>query len=476
MERLGTGVPDTAWSILLRRADRGLILVDRRWRVRFCSPVAQRELLRQPAAEGANFWDHAGRFFDAATRRRFRRALSHATPAEAVLSPAPGLWLHVELVCDTEVSAVLARDATRDLRLQAAARRMQERTRELNESLMLAHRAARAATWEWRAGEALRWTDVDAARDLIGIPRPWSSALVPRDWVDLVVPEDRPGLQQAVSRVRADGEGQFVFRVVAADGAVRWLEASAVVAERGPAGEALRLAGVTIDVTQRRAAEDALQQEVAERRRAEERQRLLVAELNHRVKNTLATVQSIARQTLRSRPELRRLFEDFEGRLLALSWAHDVLNAEGWSGADLPNLVEQTLRAHQGDQGDRIIAVGPAVRLAPEVALAISLALHELATNALKYGAFARDEGFVEVRWDVGPVDQRGEVRELTLEWRERNGPAVTAPTRSGFGTRLLRQALSAELGAPVDLRFEPDGLVCRLSTRRGLLPAPAAA
>lgn len=464
--------PDSAWSVLLRRADQGLVIVDREWRIRFCSPAAQRRLMRRPAVQGGHFWESAALVFDPATRRRFRRAQHQRTPAEAVLPAGGGEWLHVELVCDGEVSAILASSATRKLRLQARAQEQQERMLALVESLSLAHRAAHAATWEWRAGDILRWTDLEAARDLIGVPKSWHGAAIPRDWRELVIPEDRPLLDEAILRTLVSGEGRFPFRATAADGSLRWLEAFAVVAERTPAGQPVRLVGVTMDITERRAAETALEQEVVERRRAEERQRLLVAELNHRVKNTLATVQSIARQTLRGSAGARQAFAEFEGRLLALSWAHDVLTAEGWSGAELGELVQRTLRPHQGGGADRLVCRGPPVRLEPQIALAVSLALHELATNALKYGALSQPSGRVQVRWRAVRADGG---KALELEWRERGGPPVQPPSGAGFGTRLLRHGLAAELGEPVELRFEPEGLVCRLRTARGVAwPKPA--
>ncbi|HVI30585.1 sensor histidine kinase [Phenylobacterium sp.] len=465
-------VPPSAWSVLLRRADQGLVIVDRDWRIRFCSPAAQRRLMRGPAVQGGHFWDSAAPLFDPATRRRFRRAQHQRTSAEAVLPAGSGEWLHVELVCDGEVSAILARSATRKLRLQARAEEQQERMLALVESLSLAHRAAHAATWEWRAGDVLRWTDLEAARDLIGIPKSWHGSAVPRDWRELVIPEDRPLLDEAILRTLVSGEGRFPFRATAADGSLRWLEASAVVAERTPAGQPVRLVGVTMDITERRAGEVALEQEVVERRRAEERQRLLVGELNHRVKNTLATVQSMARQTLRGSPEAKRAFEEFEGRLLALSWAHDVLTAEGWSGAEVAELVQRTLSPHEGGGADRLTCRGPRVRLEPQIALAVSLALHELATNALKYGALSQPSGRVQVRWRAVRTDGG---KALELEWRERGGPPVQPPSRTGFGTRLLRHGLAAELGEPVELRYEPEGLVCRLRTTRGVAwPKPA--
>ncbi|WP_309089112.1 HWE histidine kinase domain-containing protein [Phenylobacterium sp.] len=464
--RLGGVASDLAWSLLLARADHGLVVVDRSWRIRMWTLDAQAYLMRRPVCEGDYFWRDAGSLFDRKTRRRFRRSMEQGGAAEAELQTPSGDWLHVELVSVDGAAALLARDATREERSKALARREQERTRALNESLSLAHRAARAATWEWRAGESLRWTDLGAARALVGIFQPWTGGPIPDDWIEMVVPDDRGPMEAAIARLVAEGEGQFAFRVRGADGALRWLEASALVAERDDAGRPVRLVGVTIDITERRAAQAVLQQEVMERRRAQERQKLLIGELNHRVKNTLATVQSIARQSLRGGAEIGRCYRDFEGRLLALSWAHDVLTAEGWSGANLGELVEGTLRAHQG----RIAQEGPPVRLAPQVALAISLALHELATNALKYGALAREGGEVAVRWKLTPSpDSKDAI--LVLEWRERGGPEVAIPERTGFGLRLLRQALSAELGAPVDIRFEREGLVCVLKTSRGLDP-----
>lgn len=458
--------PDLGWSLLMARADRGLVIVDDHWRIRFCDPHAQAGLMRRPATAGDNFWDDAAPAFDRAVRRRFRRALRDHSAAEVELRKASGGWLHVELVVANGAAAILARDATRQARAYAVARRQQEQARALNESLSLAHLAARAATWEWRAGESLRWTDLAAARALIGIPRLQTGGPIPRDWMDAVVPEDRPGIAAAVARLLTEGEGRFAFRVIAADGTLRWLEASAVVAERASNGEPIRLVGVTLDITERREAQAVLQQEVLERQRAEERQRLLVAELNHRVKNTLATVQSIARQTLRGSSDIGRCYRDFEGRLLALSWVHDVLTSEAWAGANLGELVEGTLRAYQ----ERIVQEGPAVRLSPQVALALSLALHELATNALKYGALSCDGGQVSIRWDLQrPAD--GSEPLLLVEWRERGGPEVTTPERTGFGLRLLRQALSAELGGAVDMRFEREGLVCSLQATRGVDP-----
>ncbi len=190
-------------------------------------------------------------------------------------------------------------------------------------------------------------------------------------------------------------------------------------------------------------------------RRAEERQRLLINELNHRVKNTLATVQSIARQTLKALPQADGTLATFEGRLMALAKAHDVLTRESWDGAELREIVAEAMAAHS-HESDRFEMIGPELRLEPRTALAIAMAVHELATNAAKYGALSVPAGRVAVSWSVVP----GDPRWLTFRWEEKNGPPVREPTHRGFGTRLVR-SLASELGGEVRLAYEPSGVTC---------------
>jgi PAS domain S-box-containing protein len=190
-------------------------------------------------------------------------------------------------------------------------------------------------------------------------------------------------------------------------------------------------------------------------RRAEERQRLLINELNHRVKNTLATVQSIARQTLKALPQADGTLATFEGRLMALAKAHDVLTRESWDGAELREIVAEAMAAHS-HESDRFEMIGPELRLEPRTALAIAMAVHELATNAAKYGALSVPAGRVAASWSVVP----GDPRWLTFRWEEKNGPPVREPTHRGFGTRLVR-SLASELGGEVRLAYEPSGVTC---------------
>ncbi len=187
--------------------------------------------------------------------------------------------------------------------------------------------------------------------------------------------------------------------------------------------------------------------------RAAERQKLLVDELNHRVKNSLATVQSIAAQTLRSTPDPAAFREAFEARIMALSMVHNLLTGAGWEGADLRAVLTGELTPHGADRSS---LEGPAVQVSAQEALSLALVIHELATNAAKYGALSRAEGQVAVRWQVAPHPKG---RRLTLSWIERGGPPVTAPSRRGFGSRLIERTASHELGGQATSRFAPDGL-----------------
>jgi two-component sensor histidine kinase len=194
--------------------------------------------------------------------------------------------------------------------------------------------------------------------------------------------------------------------------------------------------------------------DVTDRVRAETQQKLLLDELNHRVKNSLATVQSIAAQTLRNNPEPEAFREAFEARLLALSATHDLLTASNWRGAQLRDVLAMEFRPYGSE---RYEFEGPDVALSSNEALALGLLFHELATNAAKYGALSRPEGCVRVKWTV-------EDARLSLTWREQGGPKVAPPTRRGFGSRLIERSLKGEIGGDASLEFHEDGLTCRIA------------
>lgn len=241
---------------------------------------------------------------------------------------------------------------------------------------------------------------------------------------------------------------EMTFPLRGADGQFRPF-LTRIVPLRNEDGEIVRWFGTNTDVSVHQ--------------RQEQHLRLMVEELNHRVKNTLATVQSIVGQTLRRQETSAHIREDLTARLLALSHAHDVLTNEKWSGADLHEIVAQAAAPYrQKGREDRFVLDGPNVRLTPRTAIALALALHELATNAAKYGALSTPEGRVELDWTLEGDDR------LRLTWRERGGPVVTAPTRTGFGTRLIQRGLAAELGGRVELSFLPEGVVCIVEAQLG--------
>jgi PAS domain S-box-containing protein len=190
------------------------------------------------------------------------------------------------------------------------------------------------------------------------------------------------------------------------------------------------------------------------RRRAEAQRDLLTRELEHRIKNTLAIVQSIAAQTFRGLDP--RLRGDFEARLITLSNVHGVLTRQSFESADLHEVIASTLRPHDAPEARRFTVEGPALLLGPKSAVAVSMAIHELCTNAIKYGALSNETGHVEIRWGVD--DGR-----FRWSWREHGGPAVSPPQHRGFGTRMIEGALAAQLTGNVVIDFRPPGLICTI-------------
>jgi two-component system, chemotaxis family, CheB/CheR fusion protein len=207
--------------------------------------------------------------------------------------------------------------------------------------------------------------------------------------------------------------------------------------------------------------------DVTAQQAAEQRQRLMMRELTHRVRNMLTVVQAIARYTLRSDLPTPQLLERFEGRLAALAGAHTLLVQSEWLGTDLEELARQQLGAHAADDPDRIRLEGAPIMLPPDIATPLGLVLHELATNAAKHGALSNHTGRVTATWTTG---ERNNHRALKFSWTEENGPAVRKPETRGFGSTLIDNAIP---GAEVEREFRPDGFVCIIEVP---LPAPGSA
>ncbi len=272
--------------------------------------------------------------------------------------------------------------------------------------------------------------------------------------LDVIAPEFRTEWRENHHRVCRGESLSWEFDIVGLQGTRRRMETHAVPLTM-PDGTVAQLA-VTRDVTQRK--------------RSEEHQQLLINELNHRVKNTLATVQSIAAQTLRSAGSLDGAKGALESRLLALSRTHDVLTRENWEGAGLREIATQAIEPYAGVGEGRLHLQGPDVRLPPRMALALAMALQELATNAVKYGALSRPTGKLRIAWAI----EHGDPPCLHLEWRESGGPPVRPPARRGFGTRLIERSLAQDLNGSVRIDFEPAGVVCRVEAPMADISGPA--
>lgn len=202
---------------------------------------------------------------------------------------------------------------------------------------------------------------------------------------------------------------------------------------------------------------------------AERHAGLLIDELNHRVKNTLATVQSIVNQAVRSSKDPQVVREAIESRVAALSRSHELLQRENWHGAGLNDLVHEALAPFRATAGltERFVIEGENIRLSPKATLALGIAFTELATNAVKYGAFSNDAGTVSIKW---AINERPTGRRLCLHWREEGGPPVATPKRKGFGSRVIEQGLAHELGGTIKLDYPPEGIVCTID-----VPVPEA-
>jgi PAS domain S-box-containing protein len=233
------------------------------------------------------------------------------------------------------------------------------------------------------------------------------------------------------------------------DGSRGWARVTST-AVRDAAGEFLYAVRVVEDIT--------------ERRQADRRQKLLIDELNHRVKNTLATVQSLAWQAARQDVPPKVAQERFQERLLALSRTHNLLNETHWEGASLRTILETELGPYM-TSSSRVGIDGPEIDLAARAAVVLGMAFHELTTNAVKYGALSCPSGRVQVDW---MVQEQGDEANLTIDWCELSGPTLEGQPNPGFGSRLLRQTITRELAGQLDLRFERAGVCCAIAIPLG--------
>jgi PAS domain S-box-containing protein len=270
----------------------------------------------------------------------------------------------------------------------------------------------------------------------------------------MIHPDDRE--KNTLAAIVDAGESRFQveFRIVRPSGEVRWCYGAGIIT-RDAEGKPVRMNGVTVDIT--------------DRKRAEERQVLLAREVDHRAKNTLAVVLSVLRLT--KAPTTKDFIATVEGRVHALAATHNLLSATRWEGADLGKIVEEEMAPYHANHRQRVITSGPAVVLLPATAQAVALALHELATNAAKYGALSTETGTLSVVW-------RADGNALVLDWTETGGPSTAEPARLGFGLTIVRSSIEAQFRGGVSYDWRREGLRCTLSIPAAqIAPAtPAAA
>ncbi len=317
---------------------------------------------------------------------------------------------------------------------------------ESEERLYLAVESADLGIWDWNV-VTNEITYSEKAKQLFGFP---PNVPVTFEQVrDATHPDDLPRTS-AMARRALDpslrSTESYEYRIIRPDGEVRWVLAygRAKFANIEGRDQAYRYIGTI--------------QDISERRQGEEHRRFLIAELQHRVKNTLSVVNAIASQTFRDSGDATAR-EAFSARLSALRDAHDVLVRENWRSAGLGEVVTAALAPHRSGQG-RFTIAGPDLRLSARQVVALTLALNELATNAAKYGALSNASGRVDVGWRLAPA---GSGQELRFTWSETGGPQVAPPLHSGFGLRLIRDSLPADFGGRVDVEFPASGLTCTL-------------
>jgi len=326
--------------------------------------------------------------------------------------------------------------------------RVAERTAELASSTLqlrqsermrsLALAAGQMGSWEWNISRgSILWDQGQC--EIFGVdPNTFVPTL--ESVRPLINPEDFQLLEQSFRKItKATNTFQTEFRVLRPNGDVRWCTGTAA-ANFDETGRLVWLSGVTSDIT--------------ERKRAEERQILLAEEVDHRARNVVAVVQSIMRLTRAE--SIDDYIGALDGRIGALSNAHRLLAGSRWEGADLTRLVEEEFAPYRASGNERVRAQGPIVLLPPATAQTIALALHELATNAAKYGALSVDAGYVELIW-------RTEPGKLELVWTESCGPQITPPERRGYGSRAIVAGIERQLGGLVHFDWRPEGLRCTL-------------
>lgn len=334
-------------------------------------------------------------------------------------------------LCTLVLSALFAERRQQEAALSEVAARLEE-----------ALAAGAVMAFEWDARTDLSHHSENAAKLLGYDPQ---EPLTTARFLELIHPDDRARFKAQVKSVRPDKPSYAVdFRVIRPDGQEMWLEETAT-AEFDAAGKCIRIKGLTLDIT--------------ERKRADEHQRLLVAELDHRVKNVLARVAVVAMYTRQGSNTMDEFVQALDQRIQSMAVAHALLSQVNWQGVCVADIVRHQLAPYATKANTT--ACGPDVALTAAASEALAMVLHELVTNASKYGALSVPEGRVSVSWECRNSGEAAAV--LIIVWREAGGPPTSAPSQYGYGTSLICDLIPHELGGTVDLAFSSDGVSCTI-------------
>ena len=343
-------------------------------------------------------------------------------------------------------------DATgRLLRIKGLTRNISDRKRaedalaERNTQLSLAGKAALVGSYSY-AIEADELHVSEGYAALHGLPE--GTLMTTRsEWLSRAHPEDR----ERVAEVRKQAlrkrisEYDIEYRIVRPDNTLRWIESRSIIFYNKQ-GIPQRVVGISIDVT--------------ERKRTEERQRVLVAELDHRVKNLLSTISAIAAHTMDASSSMQQFVAALDGRIRSMALTHELLSGHRWQGIPLAQLLRRELAPYVTKSNTDI--KGPDVLLSAEAGQTIAMVVHELTTNAAKYGALSRREGHVLIRWH-SPLNGHAS-EQLTIDWKEIGGPPIDGQGKSSYGSSVITDLVPYELGGTADLVFAPEGVRCRLN------------
>jgi PAS domain S-box-containing protein len=348
--------------------------------------------------------------------------------ADRILSAQAGIL--TTSLCTFVLAALFAERRRHEAALSESAARLQE---------ALTAGGVTAFEWDARTGSSHR--SENAAKILGYDPQaPFTTA----HFLERVHPADRAHFKAHLRSVRPDSPSYAVtFRVMRPDGQEMWLEETAT-AEFDAAGHCVRIKGLTLDITGRK--------------RADEHQRLLIAELDHRVKNVLARVAVVAMYTREGSSTMEEFIQALDRRIQSMAVAHELLSQGHWQGVRLADIVRRQLAPYATDANTTI--GGPDITLTAAATEALGMVLQELVTNASKYGALSIPDGWVSVSWECR---NGGDAKSLMIVWRETGGPPVSAPTQYGYGTSLICDLIPHELGGTVDLGFSSDGVCCTI-------------